>query len=282
MSKKITEGMEFNKKYLFFSSLIHVVVLTLFVFSMDTSSTLFVIENTDQHDVVSAVVLGDTAKSKILPVEQTPSSPPVLSKSPPKKQVQKIETKKEEMAIKVLPKKVQKKVDKAIAEKKRQEIFGKNLLADIKKVNDKQNQIKQMQLKSQFQKTLQEQAEQSLRQQLLDEDIKLRGMQTRLSQGEVNKYKALIMQAISENWNIPAGARKSAFCELLIRLAPGGTVIDVQITKTSGDPALDYSARAAVLKASPLPVPTNPDSFAPFRQFVLKAKPLNIISDGVV
>jgi colicin import membrane protein len=58
-------------------------------------------------------------------------------------------------------------------------------------------------------------------------------------------------------------------------------VLDVQVTKTSGDPSLDSSARAAVLKASPLPVPSNPDEFDSFRQFALKVKPENIMDAGM-
>ena len=46
----------------------------------------------------------------------------------------------------------------------------------------------------------------------------------------------------------------------------------------SGDPALDSSARVAVMKASPLPVPSNSDDFEPFRQFILKVKPENVVS----
>jgi colicin import membrane protein len=41
---------------------------------------------------------------------------------------------------------------------------------------------------------------------------------------------------------------------------------------------LDRSARAAVFKASPLPVPKEPDAFEAFRQFILKVKP-ELISD---
>ena len=164
--------------------------------------------------------------------------------------------------------------------KKQRELFAKDLLADIKHHSEKQKKLKQKTLKLQFEKTLHEQAEKSLRQQLLNEDIKLQGMQTRESHGEVNKYKALILQAISEHWVIPPQVNKSLSCELRIRLAPGGEVLDVQVTRSSGDPSLDHSARVAVLKASPLPVPSDPNAFAAFREFALKVKPENILANG--
>ena len=76
---------------------------------------------------------------------------------------------------------------------------------------------------------------------------------------------------------MPTQVDKKLTCELMIRIAPGGMVLDVQVTKTSGDPSLDSSARIAVFKASPLPVPADPQAFAAFRQFILKVKPQNII-----
>ena len=76
---------------------------------------------------------------------------------------------------------------------------------------------------------------------------------------------------------MPTQANKKLYCELMIRVAPGGMVLDVQVTKTSGDPSLDSSARAAVLKASPLPVPPDTAAFESFRQFVLKVKPENVL-----
>lgn len=275
-----------HKHYFILSAVFHIVVLLILIVSFESTSTLPVFENTNKNDIISAVVLGDTAKSKILP-KQTPPPPPVVKKeepvTPPKptpvKQVQEsVQTQKDVIALKkpeMTPKKPEK--EKAQEALKKLDIFGKDLLADIKKQTDKQKNIKQKQLQLQFQKMLQETAEKSLRQQLLNEEIKLQGTQSRQAQGEVNKYKALILQAISEHWIIPTQANKRLYCELMIRLAPGGMVLDVQVTKTSGDPSLDSSARAAVLKASPLPVPTDSGAFDPFRQFVLKVKPENVM-----
>ena len=105
----------------------------------------------------------------------------------------------------------------------------------ISEEKDKQKK-KQAQLKSQFEKTLHDQAEKSLRQQLFNEQIKVQGVQSRQAQGVVDKYKALILQVISANWIIPTQANKKRYSELMIRLAPGGIVLDVQITRSSGDP----------------------------------------------
>ena len=271
-----------DKKYFVTSIIFHIGIVLVFVLGFDSASTLPVFENTNKNDVISAVVLGDTEKSKILPkqVMPKPEPKPQPVKEEPKKEepkpkpVEQVQAPVEKEVI-ALKKPVDKKKlaqEKALEAIKKTNIFGKDLLSDIKKQNDKQKKLKQTQLQKQFQKTLMDQAEKSLRQQLLNEEIKLQGTQIRQSQGEVNKYKALILQAISEKWIVPTQANKQLYCELMIRVAPGGMVLDVQVTKTSGDPSLDSSARAAVLKASPLPVPSDANDFNAFRQFVLKVR----------
>jgi colicin import membrane protein len=261
-----------KSSYLLVSIIAHVVILLLFILSVESTTPLNVFENTNKQDVISAVVLGDTTKSKILPnpiVQSLPKPKPEPEPKPlpePKK-IEPVNIKKEVIALKPI--------------KKIKVVELKDLLADFEKQTKKQKKIKEKQLKTQFEKTIREQAEKSMRQQLLDEDIKLKGMQTRQAQGVVNKYKALIVQAISERWIVPMQANKKLYCELMIRLAPGGLVLDVQVTKSSGDPSLDSSARAAVLKASPLPVPREASAFEPFRQFELRVKPENILTSDV-
>jgi colicin import membrane protein len=279
-----------NKNYLAYSLIGHAVILLGLILGLDFSSALPVFENTNKQDVISAVVLGDTAKSKIIPQKPVPDIKPQIKEEPkedvaavktPAKKIEPIETKKDEIALNKAEKKKDDKkklaLMKALEEKKLRDKLAKDLLSDIEKVSDKKKKQKQKQLSSQFEKMLKEQAEKSLRQDLLNEEIKLEGKQSRQSQGEVNKYKALILQAISEHWIVPSQANKKLYCELMIRVAPGGMVLDVQVTKTSGDPSLDSSARAAVLKSSPLPVPKDSGAFEPFRQFVLKVKPENIV-----
>lgn len=271
-----------DNKYFVYSIVTHVAVLLVLILGFDHTSTIPVFENTNKNDVISAVVLGDTSTSKILPTKTPTPTPTKVKEEPLSKPVTPVQAQVDKDVI-ALKKAVDKKKlaqQKALEAIKKQKIFGKDLLADIKKQKMKQK-MKQKELLSQFQKTLVEQSEKTLRQQLLNEQIKIQGTISRQAQGEVNKYKALIVQAISEKWIIPTQANKHLYTELMIRTAPGGMVLDVQVTKTSGDPSLDSSARAAVLKASPLPVPSDSNAFASFRQFVLKVKPENIMDTGI-
>lgn len=93
----------------------------------------------------------------------------------------------------------------------------------------------------------------------------------------MDEYKAKILAAIGENWLVPSGIAPNLSCQLLIHLAPNGTVLGVELLRTSGDTALDHSAETAVMKASPLPVPQEPGAFDPFRELKLTVKPEEIV-----
>jgi colicin import membrane protein len=97
--------------------------------------------------------------------------------------------------------------------------------------------------------------------------------------GEVNKYKALIISAISQNWILPDNVDKSLSSKFEIRLAPGGSVMSVKLLRSSGDPVLDRSAQTAIYRASPLPVPSAPDAFKLFRVVSLTVKPETIVQN---
>jgi colicin import membrane protein len=56
--------------------------------------------------------------------------------------------------------------------------------------------------------------------------------------------------------------------------------LDVKISRSSGNDALDRSAMAAVFKASPLPVPTDPTLLASFRELNLILRPDAVVSGG--
>jgi colicin import membrane protein len=94
--------------------------------------------------------------------------------------------------------------------------------------------------------------------------------------GVVDKYKALILGAIGQQWILPDRVNTSLSSRFKIRLAPNGAVLDVQLTRSSGDAVLDRSAEAAIYKASPLPVPSEPDMFHVFREISLTVRPENI------
>lgn len=93
--------------------------------------------------------------------------------------------------------------------------------------------------------------------------------------GEVDRYKALILNAIRDRWILPENVDPGLSSQFVIRLAPTGSVLDVRLARSSGDALLDRSAQAAIYKASPLPVPTDVATFNMFREISLTVRPSN-------
>ena len=282
-----------QKKALLFSAGFHVVVLILLICSYEFSAPMLVVSNNDPK-VVNAIALKDSPliapPTKV--VEDKPVAKPVLPQpEPPKPLPETVAATKpaasaepaiqapaeKKLALsnehkKPLPDKPQ----KTLAKKE----LSKQLLADLEDELAKQSKAKQKKLKNKFSQALKAQSEKAL-DQLMKEQSHTAAASERSQhmQGIIDKYKAQIIQAIGQQWVVPSHVNKRLYCELLIHLAPGGVVLDVQVTKSSGDLSLDRSARSAVFKASPLPVPDDIYSFEPFRQFVLKVKPENVLEN---
>lgn len=117
------------------------------------------------------------------------------------------------------------------------------------------------------------QAELAKRQQAAVQQAALEAQRNAQVAGEVDKYKAMIINAISQQWIVPENANKQLSSQFRIRLAPNGSVLEVTLTRSSGDPVLDRSAQSAIYKASPLPVPADPAVFDIFRDISLTVRP---------
>lgn len=265
---------EQKTSYLFLISLlIHLLVFFIFIVSFEWSSNHFVIENSNNKTPALNALLVTETKMQ-MPEPLLPSKPTEeLKKNPAEKplpQAKKILEPLKEKTV-AIPDPHKKQIEK-------QKLIEKEFLADLQKIKNQKKKIKAKELEKAFEKELKATKAKSLEQQLKTERNHLSQAQAQKMQGVVDKYKALILQTISQHWIVPPSVNKSLSTQLLIRLAPGGVVLDVQLVKSSGDENLDRSARLAVLKASPLPVPENTEEFGPFRQFILKVKPENIIS----
>ena len=87
---------------------------------------------------------------------------------------------------------------------------------------------------------------------------------------EIARYKALIQDKISRNWQVEP-SMKGKTCTLAIRLAADGLVLSVNHSR--GDIQLCESAKRAALKARTLPIPKDPDISSQFRDFDITLEP---------
>jgi colicin import membrane protein len=147
-------------------------------------------------------------------------------------------------------------------EKIKRETEKKKIQADLEK--------KQAEAKNKLAAAKREAARKQAEQAAIDASKKARVA------GEVNKYKAMILNAIGRQWILPETVRPGLSSQFRIRLGSDGSVLEVSLMHSSGDPILDRSAQTAIYKASPLPVPADADTFALFRDISLTVRPESV------
>ena len=76
------------------------------------------------------------------------------------------------------------------------------------------------------------------------------GKEIKSSVEEISYYSNLIRDQVIINWKQPSSAKKGMSAEILITLVPTGEIVQVKLTKTSGNQAFDGSALNAVQKVS--------------------------------
>lgn len=114
--------------------------------------------------------------------------------------------------------------------------------------------------------------------QLAQEQQRLKAAQQQAqNQGVIDQYRSQIAKMIGQYWLVSRDVDKALRCQFLIRLAPGGVVLDVVLQQGSGNAAFDRSAQTAIYKASPLPVPKDSALFDQFREFSLVVSPKTVM-----
>ena len=148
---------------------------------------------------------------------------------------------------------------KALEQNRKQEQVRLNELERKRKQEEerlgKLEQQQRMQEEKRLEKLEQQKREQELKHKLQAEQERLSLESDKQKQSIIDRYKLMIEVKVMQNWNVPASATEGMGCIIKVRLIPGGDVIQVQLTKSSGDSIFDRSVENAVHKASPLPVP---------------------------
>lgn len=175
-----------------------------------------------------------------------------------------------------------------LAEQKKEKERVALALQQEKQLKQKQKaeeqRLKDLARKRREEEERQEQAksEQALKQQLAAEAQRLKAEQEaaaqrraalKAKQTQIDKYMNLIENKIYQNWIMPPSTNKGLVCELQVQLIPSGEVINIELSKSSGDPVYDQSVIAAVRRASPLPVPPGDSGlFDVFRELHLPVR----------
>ena len=93
--------------------------------------------------------------------------------------------------------------------------------------------------------------------------------------GEIDKYTRMIQSAVRRHIVEPPNLQGNPEVEVELRILPGGDVLEpsVRVRRSSGNTQYDDAVLRAVMKASPLPVPSDPALFNQLRELNLKVRP---------
>jgi colicin import membrane protein len=154
--------------------------------------------------------------------------------------------------------------------KQKQAAEQKRLKELARKRREEEERRLQAQNEQAFKKQLEAEAKQMQQQQQIAAQ---RRAALKAKQTKIDKYMNLIENKIYQNWVMPPSTNKGLVCVLQVTLIPTGDVVNIELSKSSGDPVYDKSVIAAVRRASPLPVPPAEDGlFDVFRNLTLPVR----------
>lgn len=160
---------------------------------------------------------------------------------------------------------------KAEAEKKRQ--AEEQRKAEAEKKRQEEQRRKAEAEKKQREDEARKAAEAEMQARLAAEQERLATQRRSAMQRMVDEYVLYIQEKVQRSWIRPPSSGSELSCTVEVRLIPSGEVIDAQIVRSSGNAAFDRSVEAAVFKASPLPVPPDPEVMEQFRSLRFEFKP---------
>lgn len=84
--------------------------------------------------------------------------------------------------------------------------------------------------------------------------------QSRRVNAAIVGWRNVVEAHLKRYWSLPPGSYAGRQSLVLIRLAPNGAVLSVRVATSSGDTSFDRLAETTIQKASPLPMPADPDA----------------------
>ena len=195
--------------------------------------------------------------------EPKPEPPkPQPPKPPPEPEPKKVEPPKPdpEIALKAEREK-RERLERAKAEERRK-------LEEKKKADEKKKAEEKKREEAEKKKAEDKQRREQEAARIADE--RRRADQAAKVQSEVDRYIARIRDKIRGRANVPETVIGNPEVTVRIRVLPGGEVLDITITKRSGNPAYDTAIERGIRSASPLPVPpADSELFPQFRELNL-------------
>lgn len=197
------------------------------------------------------------------PVPQKPAvTPPVKKPDIAMKQKPDLEEQKKKEQEKIKEQERLKELEKQKALEKQKELERQKELAKQKELQ----QQKEKELAAQRQREQEAKARQAAEAQRAAQQAAARNQIT----NEVGKYKALILAKIRSRIVMPPDLPGNPAVEFHVTLLPGGDILEVRLTRSSGHAVFDTAVERAIHLSKPLPLPPDPALFNEFRHLNIK------------
>lgn len=263
------------------SVLIHIAAVLLLVLSFDFPSRKTP-QQMPQVNIVEAVAVDSTQVAKELQRLQeldTAKAQEELAKQQKlEQQVRELEKKstQAETKRKEEEKRLVELEKKKLQEQKASETEQKKL-ADLKKQQEeleRKRKLEEDQARKVEAEKQRKEAEAARQKQVAEQQAEQQRAQQGQDQALLQSITANIYRSVVSNYNV-SGLAPGLECVLIVRTVPGGEVVSVSISQSSGNEIFDRRAINAVQKASPLPLPEDPATFERLglRQFRLPFRP---------
>jgi colicin import membrane protein len=169
------------------------------------------------------------------------------------------------------------KPDPAIAkklERERKDLEKKEKLEHDKREKQKEDEAKKKREKEDAAKKKREDDVRRKEEERVKRDAeRAREEATVARKSEIDGYVNAIKQKIRGRANVPDTVTGNPEVQVRIRVLPGGEVLDIAITKRSGNPTYDSAIERGIRSASPLPVPSaDSELFPQFRDLTLNIR----------
>jgi len=179
-----------------------------------------------------------------------------------KKEQERIE--KEKLAAEKLAAEKRAEEKRALEKKEAARKEQERLAAEKKRLAEEERKRRETE-KAEFERAL-------LEEERREEEARKQAERTARLKTQRSQYVMAIAQKVENNWLRPASNVDGLSCDVIVTQTMSGDVIDVRLQECANDVAFQRSVERAVRKASPLPLPPDPELFD--REIYFTFKPL--------
>jgi colicin import membrane protein len=252
---------------IFLAAAVHLAFFALIVFGVTWQSRPTAPVQAELWDKLPAAEKAKPEPSKPEPPKPEPPKPEPPKPEPPKPEPPKPEPPKPE--VKQPP-----KPDPAIAEKaereKREREKKERLEREKQERAEKLKQEKKREQEEAARKKREEEKRRVEEERVRKEAERAREEAQSARQKLIDGFINRITAKIQGRANVPGTVTGKPVVQVRIRILPGGEVLDITVTRSSGNRVYDTAMERAVRSASPLPVPpADSELFPQFRDLIL-------------